>query len=183
MNELVFFLEEESAKVMLQSIVAKLQLEQQDIATRYIVFEGKQHLDQNLERKLRGYVNPQARFIVLRDQDGSDCKTLKSKLAAICKKARKTAVIRIACHELEAFYLADLKAVELGLGISSLASKQHQAKYRNPDSLPNAAQELEKLTAHRYQKIAGSRAIAPHLDLTNTRSASFRNLVSAIRKS
>ena len=58
MDELVFFLEEESAQVMLQSVVAKLQLEQQDIATRYIVFEGKQHLDQNLERKLRGYVNP-----------------------------------------------------------------------------------------------------------------------------
>ena len=89
MDELVFFLEEESAKVMLQSIVAKLQLEQQYVATRYIVFEGKQHLDQNLEHKLRGYVNPQARFIVLRDQDGSDCKTLKSKLSAICADSER----------------------------------------------------------------------------------------------
>ena len=107
MNELVFFLEEESAKIMLQSVVAKLKLDQANVATRYIVFEGKQHLDQNLERKLRGYVNPRARFIVLRDQDSADCKKLKSDLAAICKHARKKAVIRIACHELEAFYLAD----------------------------------------------------------------------------
>ena len=168
---------------MLQSVVVKLKLDQANVATRYIVFEGKQHLDKNLERKLRGYVNPRARFIVLRDQDGADCKKLKSDLAAICKKARKKVVIPIACRELEAFYLADLLAVERGLAIQGVASKQGQAKYRNPDSLDHPAQELEKLTAHRYQKITGSRAIAPHLDLGNTRSASFRNLVSAIRKS
>ncbi len=181
MNELVFFLEEESAKVMLQSIVANLKLDQANIATRYIVFEGKQHLDKNLERRLRGYLNPRARFIVLRDQDSSDCKILKADLAAICKHAGKKAVIRIACHELEAFYLADLKAVEPGLAIPRLALKQAQAKYRKPDNLGNAAQELEKLTGHRYQKIAGSRAIAPHLDLSNTRSISFHHLVTAIQ--
>ena len=43
------------------------------------------------------------------------------------------------------------------------------------------SEELDKLTGHRYQKIAGSRAIAPHLDLSNTRSTSFHHLVTAIR--
>ena len=36
-----------------------------------------------------------------------------------------------------------------------------------PDNLANAAEELAKLTGHRYQKVGGSRAIGPHLDIDN----------------
>ena len=72
MKELVFFLEEESARVLLEQIVPAL-VNSEDLIPRFIVFEGKQDLEKQLHRKLRSYMNPKARFIVLRDQDGSDC--------------------------------------------------------------------------------------------------------------
>ena len=89
------------------------------------------------------------------------------------------------CHELETIYLADLKAVEEGLALSSVTSLQCKNPYRQPDNLPAPKQRLKDLALqHRgmYQNIAGSRAIAPHLDLRNFRSASFKNLLAAIEE-
>jgi hypothetical protein len=183
MTELVFFLEEESAKALLAGLLPRLIPLGSPIETRFIVFEGKQDLHRQLEKKLRGYLNRQARFIVLRDQDRQDCREVKRSLVARCKKAgRPDAVVRIACHELEAFYLGDLRAVESGLRIRGLAVKQGKAKFRDPDHLQSPSLELEKLTNYRYQKVAGSRAIAPHLDLDQPGSRSFRHLIHAIRR-
>ena len=183
MKELVFLLEEQSAKALVEKLLPALNGPASQIQGRFIVFEGKQDLDRQLERRLRGYINPQARFIVLRDQDRANCREVKRSLAATCSRAGKPGtIIRIACHELEAFYLGDLRAVELGLEIGGLAAKQNRAKYRDPDRLPSPARELEELTAGRYQKVSGSRAIAPHLDLNTPRSKSFHHLLQAIRK-
>jgi hypothetical protein len=182
MREIVFFLEEESAKAMLECVVRSLLSGDAALPIRYIVFEGKQDLERQLAGKLRGYLNPKAHFIVLRDQDRQDCHKVKRTLRKLCTDAaRPHAVVRIACRELESFYLGDLRAVEAGLGIHGLAAKQNRAKYRDPDHLQSPALELEQLTDYRYQKVAGSRAIAPHLDLVNPRSRSFRCLIQAIR--
>jgi hypothetical protein len=183
MNELVFFLEEESAKVLLEQILPRLIPAGSQINPRFIVFDGKQDLEKQLPRKLKGYLNQRARFIVMRDQDRSDCKNAKRDIAKLCKLAgRPDATIRIACHELESFYLGDLRATESGLNLSGLASKQDKSKFRDPDRLVSPSQELEKLTGKRYQKVAGSRAIAPHLNLQENRSRSFNHLIQAIRK-
>ena len=182
MTELVFFLEEESAKALLVSLYHRLVPAGSPIEARFIVFEGKQDLDRQLERKLRGYLNPQASFIVLRDQDRGDCRKVKRDLVARCERAgRPDTIVRIACRELEAFYLGDLRAVELGLRVRGLCSKQTQTKFRDPDRLQSPSLELQKLTGKQYQKVAGSRAIAPHLNLERPRSRSFRHLIQAIR--
>ena len=182
MTELVFFLEEESAKALLAGLYPRLIPAGSPIEPRFIVFEGKQDLDRQLERKLKGYLNRQAKFIVLRDQDRSDCRKVKRAIVTRCGRAgRPDTVVRIACRELEAFYLGDLRAVELGLRVRGLFAKQNKAKFRDPDRLQSPSRELEKLTNRRYQKVAGSRAIAPHLDLDSPRSRSFRHLIQAIR--
>lgn len=182
MNELVFLLEEESARELVNVLFRALVPEEAAATVRFIVFEGKQDLERQLERKLRGYLNPHACFVVMRDQDRGDCRAVKQGLAEICREAgRPDAVVRIACRELESFYLGDLRAVELGLGIHGLAAKQNKARYRDPDHLHSPARELEKLTGRPYQKVAGTRAIAPHLSLDSTRSRSFWHLVRAIR--
>lgn len=183
MSELVFFLEEESARALLESLLSRLVEGQSQIAARFVVFEGKQDLRRQLEKKLRGYLNPGASFIVMRDQDMGDCRAIKAELEAVCARAgRPEAVVRIACRELEAFYLGDLRAVEVGLGVRGLAAKQNQARFRDPDGLNAPCRELEKLTGQRYQKVGGSRAIAPHLDLEHPRSTSFRHLLQTIRR-
>jgi len=160
MNELVFFLEEESAKALLEQIFPLLISSESEVHPRFIVFEGKQDLEKQLPKKLRGYLNPRARFIVMRDQDQTDCRKTKRSLKALCAGAgHPQATVRIACRELEAFYLGDLRAVELGLGLSGLSGKQNKAKFREPDRLASPSRELEKLTGRRYQKVAGSAAI------------------------
>lgn len=182
MKELVFFLEEESAKVLLQALLSRLLPEGGGIHTRFVVFEGKGDLTRQLERKLRGYQNPKAEFIVMRDQDRDDCAKTKQGLVALCRRAGKPrARVTIACREIEAFYLGDLKAVEIGLGIPNLARKQHTARLRNPDSVEMPALVLESLTKNRYLKVSGSRAIAPHLNLDAPRSGSFRYLINVIQ--
>lgn len=181
MKEWVFFLEELSARAMLEGLLPRIVLQSVDV--RYIVFEGKQDMEKQLVRRMRGYRNAEAHFIVIRDQDSGDCQTIKARLKQFCVAAgHPNAIIRIACHELESFYLADLAAVEQGLGITGIAKRQTHQKFRTPDWLGSPSQELKKLTRGRYQKISGSRAIGPYLDIDNTRSHSFKILVEALRR-
>ena len=183
MKELVFLLEEESAKALLVGVLPRLlSPDAVDVHPQFIVFEGKQDLDRQIKLKLRGYLNKRALFIILRDQDREDCRAVKRSLARKCTQAgRPNAVVCIACRELEAFYLGDLLAVEKALGISGLANKQRRARYRDPDQIERPADELERITNKRYHKVAGSRAIAPHLDLDTPISRSFGYLIRSIR--
>ncbi len=181
MSELVFLLEEESAKVMLEGLLPRLLPE--DLTVRFIVFEGKQDLEKQLVRRLQGYCVPDARFVILRDQDAADCHAVKNGLLDKCKQTNRNHIlVRIACCELENWYLADLAAVEQGLQLNGLAAKQDRSKYRTPDTLANATQELEKLTRYRYQKVGGSRAIGPYLNPDNNRSKSFAVFVAGIKR-
>jgi len=184
MTELVFLLEEPSAKALLESLLPRLL--QPDTRFRCIPFEGKQDLEKQLMRKIRAYQNDRARFIVLRDQDSHpDCRAVKNRLLELCESSGKgtRCLVRIACRELETFYLADLQAVEQALGMTGLARQQSGRKFRDPDPLESPSQELKTLTQYRYEKVSGSRTIGRHLRLDNARSASFHHLVAAIRRS
>lgn len=183
MRELVFLLEEASAKVMLESLLPRLL--DKEIECRLIPFRGKQDLQKQLVRKIRSYMNPNARFIVMQDQDNfPDCKILKNRLLDLCEESGRLnqCLVRLSCKELETYYLADLLAVENALGLHGLAGKQLTEKFRMPDRLGNASKELTTLTQHRYEKVASSRKIGQWLDLDNERSPSFRNLIGAIRR-
>ncbi len=181
MKTLVFFLEEPSAKVMLEGVLPRVLPDTADV--RFIVFQGKQDLEKNLVIKMRNWLLPETVFIVLRDQDAGDCNSIKNNILSLCRQAGKDNVlVRIACRELESFYIGDLHAVEIGLGVSGLARRQNKAKYRTPDALANPSLELSKLTRQAYQKIAGSRAIAPHLDVASNRSHSFTVLIDGLRR-
>lgn len=182
MKELVFLLEEESAAEMLKGVLPRIL--PPEIIPRFITFEGKQDLEKQVTQRIRGYHNPLARFVVLRDQDSNpNCAAVKTKLVELCSASgRIDSLVRIACRELESFYLADLTAVERGLELSGLAHQQEGSKFRRPDYLGSPSLELKTLTKGRYQKIGGSRSIAPYLDLDNVRSTSFHNLIAGIRR-
>ncbi len=180
MRTLVFLLEEPSAQEMLEGLLPRIL--PANIQWKFIVFQGKQSLEKHLVLKLRHWRLPDSDFIVLRDQDSGDCRDIKSGLVELCRVAGKaSALVRIACRELESFYLGDLLAVELGLGVKGLRTQQQKAKFREPDRLGSPSTELETLTKGRYQKRAGSRAIGPHLDLSANRSHSFNVLLKGIK--
>ncbi len=180
MNTIVFCLEEPSAWEMLNVLLPKILPE--NIKAFPLVFEGKSDLDKRIVKRIRGWRTPNTHFLVLRDKDHSDCKMLKQALVEkVTEAGRADSIVRIACHELETFYLGDLNAVELGLEIRHVAKLQDKQKYRVPDDCANAAEELEKLSGNTYQKIAGSRTIARHLKLDGTnRSRSFNVLIEGI---
>lgn len=181
MKELVFLLEEPSARAMLEGLLPRLT--PQGLSIRYIVFEGKSDLETQIVRRLRNYRVPDARFVILRDKDAADCHSVKTTLVAKCKQAKRSnTLVRIACHELESWYLADLAAVGHALNIKGLAAKQNRSKYRNPDTLANPAQELAKLTGRLYQKVSDSRNIGRNLDPENKRSRSFAVFVAGVRR-
>ena len=180
MSEVVFLLEELSARAMLEGLLPKLLPD--TIRCRYIVFEGKQDLEKQLVKRMRGYRVPDARFVVLRDKDSEDCRQVKKRLVGKCTEAHQPAsLVRVACHELESWYLGDLAAVEVGLGVTGLVRHQDKTPYDRPDDLAAPARKLHSI-APTYQKVGGSRAIGPHLNPGNNRSHSFRVFVAGIQK-
>ena len=99
MKTLVVFTEEMSAKVMLESLLPRLLPPQCSFTC--VAFEGKQDLEKQLPIKLKGWRKPNTHFIVLRDQDRGECKTVKRKLKDIFAAAIKPEVlVRVACQEL-----------------------------------------------------------------------------------
>jgi len=177
---LVFFLEEPSAKEMLKGLLPSMIPEY--IQVRYVTFQGKQDLEKQIVKKLRGWRTPDTFFVILRDQDNGNCVEIKENLMNKCREAhRDNTMVRIACTELESFYLGDLKAVEDGLGIPGIAEKQSLKKFQSPDSINKPSEELRKITNGKYQKISGSRAIGKHLKYDGSNlSYSFNVLTRGI---
>ena len=141
MIQIVFFLEEPSAREMLQGVLPKVLPEH--IMTQFVVFRGKQDLEKRLPIRLKAWQHPDTLFVVMRDQDNGDCTAIKQGLVKKCIDSGKpTALVRIACRELESFYLGDLKAVSEAIGPANIEKHQNKAKFRNPDTLANPSQEL-----------------------------------------
>lgn len=187
MKTLVFLLEEPSAKEMLKGLFdthKKALFDAEEIDIKYITFNGKQDLEKNIELKIKKWLTVNSYFMVIRDQDAGDCHAIKRNLIAICEKTGKLNKIsvRIACHSLESFYLGDLGAVEAGLKLNGLKKLENKNPYREPDKISNPVQILERITSgNGYQKISGSRAISPYLDINNNKSSSFNALICGIR--
>lgn len=181
MRTLVFFLEEPSAREMLEGLVPRIL--PPNVLPQFIVFEGKHDLEKRLGKRLRGWLKPDSFFMVLLDQDSGHCELIKERLTRICKEAgRPETLVRIACRELESWYFGELRAVEAGLNCEGLAKLACKAKYREPDSIVNPAAELLKVTAGAYQKVAGSRLIGHQLSVTSNSSRSFQVFVDGIRR-
>ena len=174
----VFLLEEPSAQDALQAWLPNWL--PAEVTPHFIVFQGKQDLEKNMVLRMRYWLLPNSRFLVLRDQDSGDCKVVKAGLVARCADAgRPDAVVRVACRELESFFIGDWHAVADAFGKPALARLARKASYRNPDDLGSPSQELAKhLSA--YQKRDGARRIAPLVDPARNASRSFHALRTAV---
>lgn len=180
MIQLVFLVEERSMQEVLNIILP--QILPQEIYFQVIPHEGKSDLQKSIPRKLKAWQNPNVFFIILHDQDSNNCIQLKQALQSLCVEAEKpSSLVRIICHELEAWFLGDLIAVDQAFPGKNLSRKQNSNKYRNQDQLNNAAQELKSLVKE-YQKISGARKIAPYLDLERNCSISFKVFIEGVTR-
>jgi hypothetical protein len=145
--------------------------------------EGKQHLKKSIPKKVKAYQNSSrpVKVIVIQDQDSSNCSKLKLELQNLVdSNSTIPCLIRIACRELESWYLGDLDALEKVYPQFKANKYKNWAKFRNPD-LCNASYEIKRLI-DTFQKGVVSKEITQYLDLKNNRSTSFKHLVSGICK-
>ena len=148
---------------------------------QFVSHNGKRALRKSIPIKTRGWKEPDVQFIIIHDKDSADCIMLKSEIMNLVHESRRSdTLIRIVCTELESWFLGDLDAVEKGYNIN-LSGYKTRAKFRNPDSVTNAKQELKKLVSV-YQPISGSKTIAQFMDITKNKSHSFNIFIHGIEK-
>lgn len=181
MRPLVFLLEEPSAQDALEGFLPSILPGNAEV--RYLVFEGKQDLEKRMVRTMRAWQQADARFVVMRDQDSGDCKLIKRGLLDRCREAGRAdrAVVRIACRELESWFLGDWRAVGQAFNSPKLAALGGKAIYRDPDRLGSPVAELRKFIST-YQKRDGARRIGPYLKVDSNRSHSFAIFAEAVRR-
>ena len=178
--ELVFMLEEKSAKNFLEAILP--QILPSCVSWRCIAHQGKGDLRKDISKKMQRWQNPKARFIILQDQDAADCKKLKSDLKKLCDSTpHPNALVRIACRELESWYWGDLEAVEKAYPGNKIGRLRNRARYRKPDNIVAPSEALERHIPN-FQKGEASRTIPKHMCLDGNSSDSFNCLIEGIRK-
>lgn len=183
MMDLVFLLEGESEKEMLHEFLPRFL--PKDINPVLIPFEGKQDLLKRLNIKIKGWMKPCVGFVILCDKDHEDCILLKQKLQKACSSCGEGRyLIRIACAEIESWYLGDLFAVEKAFSLKNLGTYNKKKKYRAPDQLGNAKEELKKLTSKAYKEKSGSREIGKYLSPNpcDNSSCSFGVFLSGLKR-
>ena len=179
-EHIVFFLEGPSEQDFLKTFLPALLPDR--ISLHYQVFQGKQDMEKRLALRMRGWRQANTCFVVLRDQDSGDCIAIKNGLKQICNSAgHPNAVVRIACRELETFFIGDWVAVATAFEMPALVKLGAKAMYRQPDVLGSPSAELKKHIPQ-YQKRDGARRIGPHLDPARNRSKSFEVFMRSIQQ-
>jgi hypothetical protein len=103
-------------------------------------------------------------FVVIRDNDGGDCARLKVALQQLCDEGgRDDTVVRIACQEMEAWYLGEPSALAGAFDAPELRDLGRRAKYRDPDAVARPSTVLERLIPE-FQKVSGARRMAEHFE-------------------
>jgi len=87
--------------------------------------------------------------------------------------------VRVVCEELESWFLGDNQAVTAAY--SGCRFSHGTTKYRDPDRMTNASQELAKLTGD-FSKVGRASLIAPHLDPARNVSGSFQVLFKTLQQ-
>lgn len=176
--KIVFLLEEPSMKEVLNVLLP--QIFPHDVLFQLVPHQGKSDLRKSIPNKLRNWNEPDVKFVVLQDQDLSDCRDLKQALKTLCDENRIGVQVCIACKELEAWYLGDLSAVERAYDINL---NKARTKFKIPDAVDSPKERLyELLRGKGHSQISGARRIAAHMNVSGNISESFNFFVSKVRK-
>ncbi len=164
-------------------------------------FQGKAALRKKLPARMRGYASwvsaSNTKILVVVDCDDEDCLALKAELERVAKEAGLptrsaggevvTVVNRIVVTELESWFLGDVPAL---CSVYPRVPKTlgEQRKYRDPDAVTHAWEELERvLQKHGYHgaglpKLHVAGQVSLHMDVENNRSQSFRAFRDGVRR-
>lgn len=185
MARIEILVEEPSMKEFLSILLPRIVEDYWHLNENYFIrsFEGKSDLQKNIPSKIRVFSNwhePIA-VAILQDQDNNDCKELKKRLVDLCmQNGSCERLVRIVCKELESWYIGDLKAIHYAYGSFKYQNYVSKAKYREPDRC-NASHEMRQIVPG-FQKIDGAKRIAPHIDIDNNKSQSFKQTITGLNR-
>jgi len=179
MSRVVFLLEEYSMKVLLDGLLPRLF---PGLPFLCVPPEGKSDLEKSVPKKLRAWREPGVRFVVLRDKDSADCYEVKRKLVSLCAEGgHPDALVRVACQELEAWYLGEPAAMAKAFENKRLRKIDAEARFRDPDSVVRPSAMIEELVPE-FQKVSGARRMASVLSRKGNRSRSFLAFLKGIER-
>lgn len=146
-GRLVFLLEEPSMKHLLAGLLPRLVpgwVEGEHFLC--VPHEGKSDLDRSVPRKLAAWQVPGDRFVVLRDNDAAACEEVKARLVKLCADSgRPDTLVRLACQELEAWYLGDLDALAAAYVEPKLCGPAMRKRFVDPDAWQKPSAEVQRV--------------------------------------
>jgi len=183
MGRLIFLLEEASMVELLRGVLPKLfpdWLENHHWIA--VPHSGRSDLEASVPRKLRAWNRPEDCFVILRDNDGGNCRIHKKRLLNLAKaKPKEQVLVRIVCQELEGWFLRDLPAVSKAYPIAARSLKRTHRKFPDPDRMTNASDELHQLTKV-PGKVGRAKAISSHMNVDANLSHSFQVFVAGLKR-
>lgn len=187
-----FLLEELSAEAALARLVPRI-LPHATFALH--AHMGKHDLLGKLPHRLNAYIRfipDDWRIVVLADQDGEDCRSLKARLeGAACNAGLSTmtspgpgaefvVVNRLAIEELEAWFFGDVDALVAAYPRVPTTLGRRRG-YRDPDAIAGGTWEALERVLQRagyypggLPKVEAARRISEHMDPRRNRSRSFQ---------
>ena len=183
-GRLVFLLEEPSMKHLLAGLLPRLVpgwVEGEHFLC--VPHEGKSDLDRSVPRKLAAWQVPGDRFVVLRDNDAAACEEVKARLVKLCADSgRPNTLVRLACQELEAWYLGDLEALATAYDEPKLRGPAMRQRFVDPDTWQKPSVEVQRVLPQ-FQKGQGARRMGVALrGPAESRSRSFQVFVAGVRR-
>ena len=123
------------------------------------------------------------RFVVLRDQNGADCRQVKAALSDLCRQGgRPDTLVRVVCRELEAWYIGseDVLAQAFPEDGRRITRELRRARFRHPDAVVRPAKALADLLP-RFRKRATALAMG-HLLTRKSRPRSYQVFLEGIER-
>lgn len=199
MMRLEILVEEQSAEEALRHLLPKLLKER--ARARVINLGSKYKLLSALPARLAAYAQRMAageplRVAVLVDRDDDDCARLKARLEAAAAAAglptrsapagggRFVVLNRIVIEELESWFIGDPAALRKAFPRLPRI-EANKGIFRNPDNggcweALHRFMKKHDIYRNGFPKIDAARRIAPHMDVSQNRSRSFRVFVDGM---
>jgi len=182
---IVFLVEDLSMRKFLEGILLRLGFESHHFRIKH--HQGKEDLIRNLDKVVKKESKEANFLFVLVDQDKRNCYEFKKEIKEKMQNCACNYKIRIACYELEAWFLGDMDAIKQCSQKFKPDFFRNKEKYRNIDSLPKPSSIIEEIVPDlkkiysRKDKFASE--ISKYIDLNDkiNQSHSFNVFLETIK--
>jgi len=140
---IVFLVEDYSTKKFLEGILPRLGFEEHQFEIKH--HRGKEDLISHLNQIIPSLSKRAEQIIVIIDQDKQNCVKLKNKIQEKMAWCTCEYKIRIACYELEAWFLGDMEAIAKCSPRFKASFFQGKKKYRDVDNIPKPSSVIEQI--------------------------------------